>query len=67
MTTVPVISDTFDYSKPLTDKIFCAPSQTAATCAQHLVDIIEKGENGSLWLSVRGTMTKVEHKLYWEP
>ncbi|XP_065355184.1 alcohol dehydrogenase-like [Calliphora vicina] len=67
MSTNPTISDTFDYSKPLTEKFFSAPSQPAAVCAEHLIKIIEMAENGSMWISSRGEMTKVEHKVHWTP
>ncbi|XP_037828558.1 alcohol dehydrogenase-like [Lucilia sericata] len=63
----PKISDTFDYSKPLTEKFFSAPSQPASVCAEHLVKIIEMAENGSMWISSLGEMTKVEHKVHWTP
>ncbi|KAM7361007.1 alcohol dehydrogenase 1-like [Cochliomyia hominivorax] len=67
MSTNPKISDTFDYSKPLTEKFFSARSQPASVCAQHLVKIIETAENGSMWISSLGEMTKVEFKVHWKP
>uniref|UniRef100_A0A1I8MHD6 Alcohol dehydrogenase n=1 Tax=Musca domestica TaxID=7370 RepID=A0A1I8MHD6_MUSDO len=67
MTKNPKISDTFEYSKPLTDKLYSAPSQPASKAGEHLVQVLEMGQNGTLWISDRCELTKVEHKLYWEP
>ncbi|KAM7361759.1 alcohol dehydrogenase-like isoform 1-T2 [Cochliomyia hominivorax] len=67
MTANPKISDTFDYSKPLTDQIFSAPRQPAAKAGEHLVKIIEMAQNGTMWISDKNTMTKVEPKLFWQP
>lgn len=61
----PKISDTFDFSAPLTKKFFSAPSQSASACAEHLVQIIEMAENGSVWISNLGEKTRVEFKVHW--
>ncbi|TMW50025.1 hypothetical protein DOY81_004891 [Sarcophaga bullata] len=67
MTANPTISDTFEYSKPLTDHVFSAPRQPAAKAGEHLVKIIEMAQNGTMWISDRSTLTKVEPKLFWQP
>ncbi|XP_005190984.2 alcohol dehydrogenase [Musca domestica] len=67
MTANPKISDTFEYSKPLTDKIFSAPRQPAAKAGEHLVQVLEMAQNDTLWITDRFAIKKVEHKLFWEP
>lgn len=67
MTANPKISDTFDYSKPLTDQIFLAPRQPAAKAGEHLVKVIETAQNGTMWITDKNTLKKVEPKLFWEP
>ncbi|XP_065358335.1 alcohol dehydrogenase-like [Calliphora vicina] len=67
MTANPKISDTFEYSKPLTDQIFSAYRQPAAKAGEHLVQIIEMAQNGTMWISDRMKMTKVEPKVFWQP
>ncbi|XP_013118121.2 alcohol dehydrogenase [Stomoxys calcitrans] len=66
MTTAPKISDTFEYSKPLTDEVFSLPFQPAAIAGEHLVQVIEKAENGSHWITDRCNLTKVDFKTFWE-
>ena len=65
MSTNSKISDTFDYSAPLTEKFFSAPSQPASVCGEHLVQIIEMAENGAVWISNLGEKTRVEFKVHW--
>uniref|UniRef100_A0A1A9WPS6 Alcohol dehydrogenase n=1 Tax=Glossina brevipalpis TaxID=37001 RepID=A0A1A9WPS6_9MUSC len=72
MTSTPMvlekrICDTFDYSKPLTDEFFNkGVRQSASICGEHLVEIIEKSENGTLWISDRSELRLVEPKVFWE-
>lgn len=66
MTANPKISDTFEYSKPLTDKIFAAPRQPAAKAGEHLVQVIEMAQNDTMWITDRCAIRKVEPKLFWE-
>lgn len=61
----PKISDTFDFSAPLTEKFFSAQGQPASVCAEHLVQIIEMAENGAVWISNLGDKTRVEFKVHW--
>lgn len=66
MTANPTISDTFEYSKPLTDQIFSAPRQPAAKAGEHLIKVIEMAQNGTMWITDRSTLTKVVPKLFWQ-
>lgn len=66
MTANPKISDTFEYSKPLTDHIFAAPRQPAAKAGEHLVQVIEMAQNDTMWITDRCAIRKVEPKLFWE-
>lgn len=67
MTSNPKISDTFEYSKPLTDKAFSIPRQPAAIAGEHLVQVIEMAQNDTIWITDQCTLNKVEPTVYWQP
>ncbi|XP_037945958.1 alcohol dehydrogenase-like [Teleopsis dalmanni] len=57
--------DTFEMSKPISERIIKAKNQTAEECAEAMMQAIEKAENGSVWICDLGKCEKVEMHKYW--
>lgn len=52
--------DTFEFSQPLTQAAFSRSSQPAAIVGEHLVQVIAKSQNGSLWISTKSTLEVID-------
>uniref|UniRef100_W8C7D0 alcohol dehydrogenase n=1 Tax=Ceratitis capitata TaxID=7213 RepID=W8C7D0_CERCA len=58
---------TFDYSKEIGEKLNSSKTQKPEVCGAHLAQAIELMDNGAIYISNQGTLTKVKPSVYWEP
>ncbi|XP_050335568.1 alcohol dehydrogenase 1 [Bactrocera neohumeralis] len=58
---------TFDYSKEIGEKLNNSKTQKPEICGQHLAQAVELMDNGAIYISNQGTLTKVKPSVYWEP
>ncbi|XP_036343352.1 alcohol dehydrogenase 1-like [Rhagoletis pomonella] len=58
---------TFDYSKAIGAKFDNSKTQTPEICGEHLAQVVDLQDNGGIYISNQGTLTKVKPSVYWEP
>ncbi|XP_054726557.1 alcohol dehydrogenase 1-like [Anastrepha obliqua] len=58
---------TFDYSKEIGEKLNSSKTQKPEVCGAHLAQVAELQDNGGIYISNQGTLTKVTPSVYWEP
>nr|NP_001291682.1 alcohol dehydrogenase [Zeugodacus cucurbitae]CAD32742.1 alcohol dehydrogenase-2 [Zeugodacus cucurbitae]CAD62453.1 alcohol dehydrogenase 2 [Zeugodacus cucurbitae] len=58
---------TFEYSKEIGQKLNNTKTQKPEACGAHLATVCETGENGGIYISNQGTLSKVTPTVYWQP
>uniref|UniRef100_A0A0K8VT91 alcohol dehydrogenase n=1 Tax=Bactrocera latifrons TaxID=174628 RepID=A0A0K8VT91_BACLA len=58
---------TFEYSKVIGEKLNNTKTQKPEACGAHLAEVVESAENGGIYISNQGTLSKVTPTVYWEP
>nr|CAD32741.1 alcohol dehydrogenase-2 [Bactrocera tryoni] len=58
---------TFEYSKEIGQKLNNTKTQKPEACGAHLATVCETGENGGIYISNQGTLSKVTPTVCWQP
>ncbi|XP_036324014.1 alcohol dehydrogenase 2 [Rhagoletis pomonella] len=58
---------TFEYSKKISEELNGTKTQKPEVCGAHLAQVVESHENGGIYISNQGTLSKVTPTVYWQP
>ena len=51
---------TFDFAQPIKERFCNCKNQSAASCGRHVVDVIEKNKNDSVWIRAAGNLKLID-------
>ncbi|XP_054726559.1 alcohol dehydrogenase 2 [Anastrepha obliqua] len=58
---------TFEYSKTISEELNNTKTQKPEVCGGHLAEVVVSHENGGIYISNQGSLSKVIPTVYWQP